>query len=273
MIFAKAPARAFLYLDVIGADPLTGFHYVSGICMKIPSIYDEIVIEKRDGAFNVEIINESEDFANFDYGEDNICFKTACQLYKKVNSKSIGEDIAKKTSAISISIKKNIPKLQGLGGSASNAASVLVALNKLWDLNLSKNELIEIGSKISVDTAFFLTDTNYAIINHLGELVEPIDSKLALDCTFIPTDSAITPEWAFSNLPERLYKHSTHKALPLINAINNNDKEAVMRNLHNDFTAFVFDTHPVIASTALAKSKEFKKVILCGVGGGLLGLN
>ena len=55
-----------------------------------------------------------------------------------------------------IQLKKNIPSAAGLGGGSSDAAAALKGLNRLWKLGLSNDELIDIGSKIGSDIAFFI---------------------------------------------------------------------------------------------------------------------
>lgn len=55
-----------------------------------------------------------------------------------------------------ISLDKGIPPASGLGGGSSDAATTLKALNELWDLNLSRDKLVEIGSRLGSDVVFFL---------------------------------------------------------------------------------------------------------------------
>ena len=63
---------------------------------------------------------------------------------------------SKKQIGISIFLKKRIPIGAGLGGGSSNAATVLIALNKIWKCGLSQQELINIGAKLGADVPIFL---------------------------------------------------------------------------------------------------------------------
>ena len=58
----------------------------------------------------------------------------------------------------------------GLGGGSSNAASTLIALNKIWDLNLKQGELMKLGKKLGSDVPFFINGKN-AFIGGIGEKI------------------------------------------------------------------------------------------------------
>ena len=104
--------------------------------------------------------------------EENIIFKAA-SILKKVSDRNVGVDIK---------ITKNIPIGAGLGGGSSNAASTICALNKMWDLRLSLNEMMLIGLDLGADVPLFIKGEN-AYAGGVGEkLVEkkPIDEKLII---------------------------------------------------------------------------------------------
>lgn len=74
----------------------------------------------------------------------------------------------------SIALKKNIPMGAGLGGGSSDAASVLIGLNRLWDLNLSQSELMNLGLELGADVPFFLFGQT-AFVQGIGEHLEAIE--------------------------------------------------------------------------------------------------
>ena len=79
-----------------------------------------------------------------------------------------------------LELEKNIPIAAGLGGGSSNAATTIKGLSELWDLNLSKREMHDIGSKFGSDINFFL-EGYQAIGSNRGELIEPILDEINLD--------------------------------------------------------------------------------------------
>ncbi|MCM8782606.1 MAG: 4-(cytidine 5'-diphospho)-2-C-methyl-D-erythritol kinase, partial [Candidatus Omnitrophica bacterium] len=99
---------------------------------------------------------------------DNLAYKAAEVLFEKTGFKK----------GVWIDIKKNIPIAAGLGGGSSNAASVLVGVNRLFKLGLKRDELIEIGKILGADVPFFLYDYNFAIGRERGDAIMPIINKL-----------------------------------------------------------------------------------------------
>ena len=97
--------------------------------------------------------------------ENNIIYKAA----------KIMEGIANNNRGININVKKNIPIGAGLGGGSSNAASTILALNKIWNMNLDEKEMVDIGRKMGADVPFFIKGTN-AYASGIGDIFNPKDS-------------------------------------------------------------------------------------------------
>jgi 4-diphosphocytidyl-2-C-methyl-D-erythritol kinase len=82
--------------------------------------------------------------------------------------------LATQTSqGVHIGIEKQIPSQAGMGGGSSDAASTLLALNRLWNTQLSINELMPIGLQLGADVPFFLGGQN-AWVEGIGEIIEPV---------------------------------------------------------------------------------------------------
>ncbi len=74
-----------------------------------------------------------------------------------------------------IVLKKRIPVRAGLGGGSADCAAALVALNKLWNLNLPMNRLVEIGATLGADVPF-LMEGGFARVRGVGERMEKLDN-------------------------------------------------------------------------------------------------
>jgi 4-diphosphocytidyl-2-C-methyl-D-erythritol kinase len=72
-----------------------------------------------------------------------------------------------------ISVAKHVPAQAGMGGGSSDAATCLLALNRLWGLNLSLSRLAHIGLKLGADVPFFLAGRN-AWVEGIGEQIHPV---------------------------------------------------------------------------------------------------
>jgi 4-diphosphocytidyl-2-C-methyl-D-erythritol kinase len=88
----------------------------------------------------------------------------AARLLQQSSGTSMGAHIA---------IDKSIPAQAGMGGGSSDAATCLLALNKLWNLNYSVNQLAQLGLQLGADVPFFIRGHN-AWVEGIGEIMTPV---------------------------------------------------------------------------------------------------
>lgn len=148
----KSRAKVNLSIDVLGKRE-DGYHLVEMIMQTI-DLYDKLKITEIEEN-SILIKSNSLDIP---LNEDNIMYKAVNLLKNQFNIEK----------GIEISIEKNIPVAAGMAGGSSNAAAVLVGLNKLWDLGLSENELKDIGLKLGADVPFCITGGS-ALAEGIGE--------------------------------------------------------------------------------------------------------
>lgn len=150
----KAPAKINLFLKIVGKRQ-NGFHELQSVFQLI-DLYDEIFIRvRKDGQIN--FINESKKISK----NNDLGLKAAKLI------------LHGKQSGVDIYLKKNIPIGAGLGGGSSDAATILMGINNLCDLKLSKKELMDIGLKLGADVPFFVFGEN-AWVEGVGESVRKI---------------------------------------------------------------------------------------------------
>ncbi|MDO9234871.1 MAG: 4-(cytidine 5'-diphospho)-2-C-methyl-D-erythritol kinase [Aquabacterium sp.] len=150
-----APAKINLFLHVTGrrAD---GYHLLQSAFMLI-DWQDTLHIDTRtDGLLRRHDINVA-------LPTDDLCLRAARLL--QVESKT--------TLGCDIHIQKQIPWGAGLGGGSSDAATVLLALNQLWDLNWSRSKLEALAIKLGADVPFFVRGQN-AWVEGIGERITPL---------------------------------------------------------------------------------------------------
>ena len=150
-----APAKLNLFLHITGRRP-DGYHLLQSVFMLI-DWYDTLHFEVRsDGQISREDLN-------FPLPKDDLITRAA-RLLKETSGTAQGAHIA---------IEKSIPAQAGMGGGSSDAATCLLALNKLWGLGLSVKQLTEMGLKLGADVPFFLHGHN-AWVEGVGEVMQPI---------------------------------------------------------------------------------------------------
>ncbi|RDU63559.1 4-(cytidine 5'-diphospho)-2-C-methyl-D-erythritol kinase [Helicobacter sp. MIT 14-3879] len=111
---------------------------------------------------------------NFDCKiEDNTIFRAKEVLKTKIAN----DNISKKLELFSIEVEKKIPSFAGLGGGSSNAATYLLAMNEILELNLSKNQLASIAALVGSDVSFFIYELDFANVFGIGDRVEEFKEK------------------------------------------------------------------------------------------------
>ena len=150
-----APAKLNLLLHIVGrrAD---GYHLLQSVFVLIDWA-DTLHFERRsDGRL------QRHDLGAALPAEDLTL--AAARLLQAQSGCALGADI---------SIEKRVPWAAGLGGGSSDAASTLLALNRLWGLGWARDKLIELAAKIGADVPFFIGGNN-AFVEGVGEQLTPI---------------------------------------------------------------------------------------------------
>lgn len=148
----KSRAKINLSIDVLGKRE-DGYHLVEMIMQTI-DLYDVIKIIELSSD---DIILKSNS-SDIPLDDNNIVYKAINLLKNKFNI----------NKGIEIFIQKNIPIAAGMAGGSSNAAAVLVGLNKLWGLNLSELDLQKLGFKLGADVPFCISG-KAALAQGVGE--------------------------------------------------------------------------------------------------------
>ena len=141
----KCPAKLNLNLSVL-RKRLDGMHEIK-TQFQLINLFDELLIKKT--AKNSPISVKTNLGTSID-DKNNIVFEAIKTL----------SDHTDKELYCDVEIKKNIPLGGGLGGGSSNAAAVLIGVNFLFKLGLSKHELMQIGKKLGADVPFFIFGKN-----------------------------------------------------------------------------------------------------------------
>lgn len=220
-----SPAKVNLRLDVLGKRE-DGYHEIESIMTRV-SLYDEVFLSIEDGeGLEVTCTGQAPS------GEENIAYKAATAILDRSSSKVI----------VRIEIKKNIPVAAGLGGGSSNAATVLLGLNRMLDIGLSKNELMKIGARLGADIPFFIFERP-AIARGIGERLEEINLPKLWFVLVNPNIPLSTADvYRGMNIKFGLTKEGFGINMPNFN----NGVKGVSRILHNDLEGVALGMHPEI---------------------------
>jgi 4-diphosphocytidyl-2-C-methyl-D-erythritol kinase len=224
-----SPAKLNLVLDCLRKRP-DGFHELRTIFERI-SLCDQITLARH----KTKKITLSCSHPHVPKAKSNLAVKAAMLLAQDF---SISE-------GLDINIIKNIPVAAGLAGGSSNAAAVLMGLNRLWKLGLGTSQLAAYAGRLGSDVAFFLYNTSYALGTGRGELIQPLDIRTKLWHVLVTPRVKIYTKEVFARLKLKLTnkKDNVNILLPFLRKGDlaglagalSNDLEPVLLSLRPDF--------------------------------------
>ena len=177
-----APAKINISLRILGRRS-DGFHEIETLIAPI-SLCDQIKIERRSS--KNEIVFRC-DNPSVPKGDHNLVVRTAKVFFKEM----------KLTRGVSIELKKKIPHGAGLGGGSSDAASTLLAFNKLFETNLPREALAKMAETIGLDVPFFIFQSA-AVCTGRGELVKPVKLRKQFSILLLKPEFGVPTQWAYS---------------------------------------------------------------------------
>src|SRR6266536_5468674 len=177
-----APAKINLSLKILGRQ-VNGFHDLDTLIAPI-SLYDEIRMDKGRAGKGIEFRCDD---PSVPPGNDNLVVRAARAFFETTEIEP----------AVSIELKKKIPHGAGLGGGSSDAASVLLALNELFETKLPREALAKMAEAIGSDVPFFIFQSA-AMCKGRGEVVTPLKLQERLSILLFKPEFAVPTAWAYS---------------------------------------------------------------------------
>lgn len=246
-----SPAKLNLFLHITGkrAD---GYHDLQTVFRLLDwgdylhfSLIDGAVMPTADGEADADtlchqlLVLEGAETITTNI-EDNLIFKAARALLAfAIQSNTLPEQLA----PITIRLDKHLPMGAGLGGGSSNAATTMLVLNELWQLNVTRDALIKIGAKVGADVPIFIFGQD-AIAMGIGEKLTAINLP---DQQYL----VLTPE-AHVNTAKlfahpRLQRDIASLSIETIKNQYNDYVQNLNTPYHNVFTPVVTSLAPAVA--------------------------
>lgn len=176
LLRVPAPAKINLFLHIVGRRP-DGYHLLQ-TAFRMLDWGDEITLRRRDDG----LILRTTEVPGVPVEADLVV--RAARALQAASGSALGAEIG---------VDKRIPMGGGLGGGSSDAASVLVALNRLWACGLSRERLQEIGLTLGADVPFFIFGQT-AFAEGVGEALQPLSVPPAWYLMVAPNVSVPTAE-------------------------------------------------------------------------------
>lgn len=220
----RANCKINLGLDILCRRE-DGFHDLETVMLPVYGLYDEVEVVRVDGDSLFEQTGLVVDCP----AEKNLCVKALRLMQERYD---VGN--------VRIRLDKHVPFGAGLGGGSSDATAVILAVNELFALGLSEEELVETAAMIGSDTAFFVRNTPQLCTGR-GEKMKSID--LPLQGLYL---AVAKPHEGVSTKEAYLGVKPAVPAVRLADALKRPVNEW-QGSVKNDFEPHIFAAHPEIA--------------------------
>ena len=215
MQWFPAPAKLNLFLHVTGRRE-DGYHLLQTV-FRLVDWRDEVGIELDPGGS----LTRLDAIPGVDPAAD-LCLRAAQSLRQFAQ-----DEIGRRGESLGarIALIKRLPMGAGLGGGSSDAATVLLVLNRLWKLDLDRSSLSGIALRLGADVPFFLVGQN-AIGEGIGERLTPIELPPSWYLILVPPVSV--PTARIFNSPRLTRDTKAIKITPFFQGLGRNDLEPVV---------------------------------------------
>ncbi len=230
-LILESPAKINLRLEILGKRG-DGYHELKTIFQKI-TLHDTLRFSLKKGrGISIRV-----DHPDLPVGKKNLIHRAAQSIF----------EISDYREGVEIEIEKKIPVGAGLGGGSSNAATTLIALNRLLKRKLSRKELMRLGVEIGADVPFFFLK-GAALASGIGERLKKIEVP-DLWLVLIYPNFEVSTRWAYQNFDnsspsEKLTKQTFHSNLGKFLR----NPKGVSQILFNDLEAVVSKKYPQVES-------------------------
>lgn len=228
MLRELARAKINLTLDILGlrAD---GYHEVSMIMQTI-ELADELELDKASG---IRLTMTGGD--NIPCDENNLAWRAAVE-FQKFCGKSLG---------VSISLLKRIPSAAGLGGGSSDAAAVIRGMNRLYELNLTDDDLCKIGERVGSDVPFCIIGGT-CLATGRGECLTRLAPLKKFNVVLAKPNGSISTAWAYKTYDEApATNHPPNDKI--ISQLERGDYDAAFKNFSNVLEGVAIKKVPAVA--------------------------
>ena len=249
----ESPAKINLSLEVLGRRS-DGYHSIRSILVPV-TLHDTVTLAPggRKFAFHGG--------QGAPKDEANLAWRAAQLLAEKTGVRH----------GIDVRIVKRIPIAAGLGGGSSNAATVLRALNDLWETGLSDAKLASLGLGLGSDVPFFLRGGT-CLATGRGESLEGLQNSTVVELVLIHPSLKVSSQWAYEHVPEELTRAGGATSMVKV-ALASGRLDLLAANLVNELEPGVAKAHPVVAEAKRRlKSAGAIGALMSGSGPTVFGL-
>jgi len=246
-VLVKAYAKINLILDVLGKRE-DGYHEVEMV-MQAVSLFDLLTIKASKG------IKVTSDHPQVPSDERNLAYQAAKLLIDKYPY----------VPGVEINIKKNIPVEAGLAGGSTDAAGVILGMNRLFNLDMEQAEMLRMGALIGSDVPFCILGPT-ALATGRGEIIEEAPPCPLLWVVLVKPPLGVKTAEVYRNLNiSEIISHANIKRY--LEALKTNDIPYLLKNTANVLEYSTFKLYPEVRELKNGlKNMGAKSILMSGSG-------
>lgn len=225
-IIEKAPAKINLGLSIIGKSHHT-YHDLEMVMVSI-DLNDYITVKEIDQGIIID-----SNSTKVPLNKKNDIFKAALLIKNHFNI----------SKGVHIFLEKNIPVCAGLGGGSSDAAATIRALNQLWNLKMSKEQMYSFGFQIGSDVPFCL-ESDCSYITGQGEQVERLSKKVSSWVVLVKPNFGVSTRDIFKEVDYTTIRKIDIQSLK--QAILTNQYDQLLATMGNSLEDITIKKYPLI---------------------------
>ncbi len=224
----KAMGKINLGLDVVRRRP-DGYHEVKMV-MQTVNLYDKVRITAED----TPGIRVTSNLSFLPVNENNIVYKAAAMLMERYPIQK----------GVAIDLEKHIPVAAGMAGGSTDGAAVLYGMNRLFDLKLTRDQLMELGVKLGADVPYCLM-RGTALSEGIGEVLTPLPGMPDCHILIARPPVSVSTKFVYENLHlENIGRHPDIDGI--VAAIKDGDLYGMCSRLENVLETVTIVHHPEI---------------------------
>ncbi len=234
------PAKINLFLKIL-SKRTDGYHEVITVMQTI-DMHDRLLFREKKSGISIQCRE-----ASVPTDENNLVFKTAQLLLNETGARR----------GVEVEIQKQIPVAAGLGGASSDSAAAFIALNRMWNLGLTKGDLAGLSSRIGTDVAFFvhLARDDFSGFSGGTSLGKGRGNEMTcltplppIWLVLVAPAFAVSTKWVYENLNFKLTTKGMDSKM-IEEASKTGDIRLISKLLFNRLEETVIRKHPVIGQT------------------------
>ena len=225
----KARAKINLGLDVCRRLE-NGYHEVKMV-MQTVDIYDELEFKKRNDPDIILSVNSRDYLGDL---ENNLIFKAAKLMREWYNI----------SQGIEIKLRKNIPVAAGMAGGSTDAAATMIAINEMFELGLSKEELMERAVSLGADIPFCILGGT-ALAQGIGEKLISLPAPPKASLLVVKPPIMVPTKRVYENLHlDKIEKHPDIDGM--IDALKEGNLRGITERMENVMESVTEQAYPII---------------------------